>query len=265
MSIFRYINEAVSDVQSGFKQHEVWALLGWSEIRQRYRRSTLGPFWITLSMAITIAVMGPLYGRLFGQQVEGYISFLAIGMVLWAFISGLITDTSAGFIAAEGYIKEFNLPLSVFIYRVIWRNLIVFAHNAVVVILVLIFNWSTSPWALITLPISLLFLLFNALWIGLFLGVICTRFRDVQQILNSILQILFFVTPIMWQPQMLGQKAWVLNFNPLYFFVEAVRAPLLGGAVSLEVWGGLVCSSLVVFVLSAYTFGRFRNRLAYWL
>ena len=265
MLIFKYIKEAVSDVLSGFKQYEVWALLGWSEIRQRYRRSTLGPFWITLSMAITVAIMGPLYGRLFAQQLADYISFLAIGMVFWAFISGLISDTGAAFIVAEGYIKEFNLPLSVFIYRVIWRNLIILAHNAVVVVVVLIINWSPSPWALITLPLSMFFLLFNALWIGLLLGVVCTRFRDIQQILSSILQILFFVTPIMWQPQMLGQKIWILNFNPMYFFIESVRAPLLGGVVPIEIWIGMLICSVIIFLLSAYTFGRFRNRLAYWL
>lgn len=112
--------------------YEVWALLGWSEIKQRYRRSTLGPFWITLSTAITIAVMGPLYGRLFGQQESGYVAFLAVGMVMWAFISGLITETSSGFVAAEGYIKEFNLPLSLHIFRVVWRGFNIFLHNALV-------------------------------------------------------------------------------------------------------------------------------------
>lgn len=265
MHFFRCIKEAMLDAKSGFVHSDIWLLLGWSEIVQRYRRSTLGPFWITLSMAITIAIMGPLYGRLFGQQVAGYIAFLAIGMVFWAFVSGLISDTAAGFIAAEGYIKEFNLPLSVFMYRVIWRNIIILAHNAVVVVVVVAIGWTASPWALITLPISLFFLIFNAFWIGLFLGTVCARFRDVQQILNSILQVLFFVTPIIWQPQMLGQKAWILHFNPVYFFIESVRAPLLGGVVPFEVWGGLVCCSAAIFLVSAFTFGRYRNRLAYWL
>jgi ABC-type polysaccharide/polyol phosphate export permease len=265
LTILRYIREAVADVQSGFMHYEIWALLGWSEIRQRYRRSTIGPLWLTLSMAITIAIMGPLYGRLFGQNTAGYIAFLSVGMVLWSFVSGLITDTSAGFIAAEGYIKEFNLPLSLFMFRVIWRNLIILIHNVIVVAVVLLFSWKTSPWALVTLPLALIFLVFNALWVGLFLGVICTRFRDVQQIVTSILQILFFVTPIMWQPQMLGQKAWLLNFNPMYFFFESVRAPLLGGTAPYGVWLGLICTSIAVFLVSAYFFGRFRNRIAYWL
>lgn len=245
--------------------YEVWALLGWSEIKQRYRRSTLGPFWITLSTAITIAVMGPLYGRLFGQQESGYVAFLAVGMVMWAFISGLITDASSGFVAAEGYIKEFNLPLSLYIFRVVWRGFNIFLHNALVMVLVVLINGRISPWAIIEVPLAIFFLLFNGFWFGLLLGVLCTRYRDIQQILNNILQIMFFVTPILWPPQMLGDKAWMLNYNPLYFFIESVRAPLLGNAVPFEIWTGLLITSSIVFFMAAAIFGRFRNRIAYWL
>lgn len=265
MSLYRYLTAAVTDVFSSFKLREVWLMLGWSEIKQRYRRSTLGPFWITLSTAITIAVMGPLYGRLFGQQESGYVAFLAIGMVMWSFISSLITETSTGFIAAEGYIKEFNLPLSVYIFRVVWRNFNIFLHNAVVMLLVVVINGRISPWAIIEVPLAILFLLFNGIWIGLLLGVVCTRYRDIQQILNNFLQIMFFVTPILWPPHMLGVKVWMLNYNPLYFFIESVRAPMLGNPVPNEIWMGLLITSFVVFLLAAAIFGRFRNRIAYWL
>lgn len=265
MSVYRDLEAAVADVFSGFKLHEVWLLLGWSEIKQRYRRSTLGPFWITLSTAITIAVMGPLYGRLFGQQENGYVAFLAVGMVMWSFISGLITDTSTGFIAAEGYIKEFNLPLSVHILRVVWRNFNIFLHNALVMVLVVALNGHISVWAIIEVPLAILFLLFNGIWVGLLLGVICARFRDIQQILNNILQILFFVTPILWPAHMLGERSWLLNYNPIYFFIESVRAPMLGKPVPFEIWMGLLITSFVVFVLASAIFGRFRNRIAYWL
>ncbi len=265
MSLHRDLTAAVADVFSSFKLREVWLLLGWSEIKQRYRRSTLGPFWITLSTAITIAVMGPLYGGLLGQQESGYVAFLAIGMVMWGLISGLITDTSTGFIAAEGYIKEFNLPLSVYIFRVVWRNFNIFLHNALVMVVVVAINGRISPWAIIEVPLAIIFLLFNAIWLGLLLGVICTRYRDIQQILNNFLQIMFFVTPILWPPHMLGERAWMLNYNPIYFFIESVRAPLLGNTVPFEVWMGLLITSSMVFVLAATVFGRFRNRVAYWL
>jgi ABC-type polysaccharide/polyol phosphate export permease len=263
--VANYVQEAVRDVISGLKHHDVWLMLAWSEIRQRYRRSTLGPFWLTLSMAVTIGGMGPLYGRLFGQDISTYISFLAVGMVTWSLISGIVTDSSNGFIASEGFIKEFNLPLSVYVLRVIWRNLIIFAHNMVVVIVVLIAFPPQLGWSIALFPIALLAIAINGVSLGLLLGTLCTRFRDVQQIVMSTLMIIFFLTPIMWRPSMLGQKAWLLNFNPAYFFIESTRAPLLGDPINSDVWIGVAVTTVLLALLAAVVYGKYRFRIAYWV
>lgn len=246
-------------------RYELWGLLAWAEIRQRYRRSTLGPFWLTISMAVTVGGMGPLYGKLFNHDISSYIAFLAVGMVTWALINGIVTETCLGFIASEGFIKEFNLPLPVYILRVVWRNMIVFAHNAIVVILVLIFFTPQLGWSLILLPVALFAIAFNGLWLGLLLGVFCTRFRDIHLVIGSVLQIGFFLSPIMWRPEMLGNKAWLLNFNPIYFFVESVRAPILGAPINPSVWLNLGITTCIITLVSLVFYGRFRYRVAYWL
>lgn len=265
MQLSKYIHDAISDVAAGMRHRNVWAMLAWAEIRQRYRRSTLGPFWLTLSMAITIAGMGPLYGRLFNQNISSYIAFLAVGLVVWTLISGIILESSAGFVASEGFIKEFNLPLSVYILRVVWRNLIVFAHNFVVVVVVLLFFPPSLGWSLVIVPISLFLIAINGLLVGLLLGIFCTRFRDIQQIVQSVVSIVFFLTPVMWRPEMLGNKAWILNFNPFYFFVESVRAPLLGNPIGAPVWLGLGTTTIALSVLAMAFYGKYRHKIAYWL
>lgn len=265
MRILGYIRAAAADLAAGIRHYEIWSMLGWAEIRQRYRRSTLGPFWLTISMAATVAGMGPLYGHLLNHDVSSYIAFLAIGMVLWSLISGIVTETAGGFIASEGFIKEFNLPLSVYILRVVWRNLIVFAHNFVVVIIVLLIFTPPLGWSLFLVPIALLAIVFNGVLLGLLLGVFCTRFRDVQQIIASVLQIVFFLTPIMWPAGMLGTRAWALNFNPVYFFVEAARAPLLGTPIDGGIWLKLFISTLFISAFAMIFYGKYRNRIAYWL
>lgn len=265
MQVVQYIRDAISDVVAGMRHHEIWVMLGWAEIRQRYRRSTLGPFWLTLSMAVTIGGMGPLYGRLFNQDISSYIAFLAVGLVVWALISGIILEASAGFVAAEGFIKEFNLPLSVYILRVVWRNFIVFAHNFVVVVVVLIVFTPPLGWSLAMLPVSLFFIAINGLSIGLLLGILCTRFRDIQQIVQSVVTVVFFLTPVMWRPEMLGTRAWVMNFNPAYFFIESVRAPLLGTPIGANVWLGLAITTVILGVLAMTLYGKYRYKIAYWL
>lgn len=261
----KYAKDAIFDVVSGLKHHEIWLLLAWSEIRQRYRRSALGPFWLTLSMAVTIGGMGPLYGRLFNQDISTYISFLAVGMVIWSLISGIITDSSNGFIVSEGFIKEFNLPLSVYVLRVVWRNLIIFAHNMVVVLVVLIAFPPPLGWSLVLFPFALLAIAVNGVLLGLLLGTLCTRFRDVQQIVASALMIIFFLTPIMWRPSMLGEKAWLLNFNPAYFFIDSIRAPLLGQPINSEVWVGMAVTTTLLGLMAMVIYGKYRFRIAYWV
>ena len=167
-------------------QFRVWSILGWQEVRQRYRRSILGPFWLTLSTGVMIIAMGPLYGRLLGQDVSSYLPYLAVSLVLWQLLANLTTESRQAFIAAEPYIKNLKLPLLVHVLRVIWRNLIIFAHNLLIVVIVYAIAAPAMGWHVLRFPLALGVLLTNALWLGLFLGLLCARFRDIPQILPAL-------------------------------------------------------------------------------
>lgn len=259
------LRTAARDVRDGLANIHVWPTLGWLEIKQRYRRSTLGPFWITLSTAVVILGMGPLYGRLFNLDLAVYFPFLAVSIVLWTLVSSLIADTCQSFIAAEGYIKELRLPYTVHVLRIVWRNLIMFGHNLLAVVVVLsIFR---PPWNLTLglVPLGVLLIAANGVWLGLLLGLLCARFRDVPQVIASLLQLAFFVTPILWQPGMMGRHQWLLDFNPLYVFIELVRAPLLGQPTQPHLWALALIITLAAAAISLLFFARFRARIAYWL
>ena len=172
---------ALTDLWEGLSSLHLWPMLGWLEIRQRYRRSILGPFWLTLSTGVLIGAMGPLYGRLLGQDLAGYFPYLAISLILWQFISGMINESCVAFVAAESYIKQTRLPLTVHVLRVVWRNLIIFAHNVVIVVLVLLFYPPTIGWELLTVPLGCLLVAVNGVWFGILLGLLSARFRDIPQ------------------------------------------------------------------------------------
>src|SRR5262245_27779966 len=107
------LRNAVNDLLEGVLSLHVWPTLGWQEVKQRYRRSTLGPFWLTLSMGVLLGVMGPLYGRLFNQDVGNYFLYLAVGFVAWQTLSQLMSEGCTVFIASEGFIKSVRLPLTI--------------------------------------------------------------------------------------------------------------------------------------------------------
>lgn len=256
---------ALRDLTDGVRSFRVWQVLAWYEIRQRYKRSALGPFWLTISMGVLVLGMGPLYGRLFGQELGLYFPYLAIGIVVWGLIASLTNDAGQVFISAEQYIKQIRLPFTTHVLRMIWRNVIIFAHNFVIVLLILLWFPPSRPGlALLAIPgLALLFL--NGIWFALLLGTICARFRDIGPIIASVVQLAFFLSPVLWKREMLGRHQWAADVNPLYHLLEVVRAPLLGDAVSTRSWLAVLALTVVGFAITIPFFARYRARIAYWV
>ena len=253
------------DLASGMLSIHLWSQMGWQEIKQRYRRSVLGPFWITISCGALVGAMGPLYSILLRQPVETYFPYVAIGCVLWLMMSSQLSDSCQAFISSESYIKQIKLPLTVHVMRVVWRNILIFAHNCVVIAAVLLWRPPALDWTLVLVPLGFMALLANAIWVGLLLGLLCARFRDIPLLVASILQMALFITPILWQVDMLGEFAWIAMLNPLFHFVEVIRSPLLGTGAAASSWLGILIITVVGWPLTMYLFARYRARIAYWV
>jgi ABC-type polysaccharide/polyol phosphate export permease len=258
-------HQAIDDVASGFRLTHIWALLGTHDIKQRYRRSTLGPFWLTLSMAVLIVSMGTLYSRLFNQDPAKYLPFLAVGLLLWTFISTSVSELCQAFIAADTLIKQVRLPLTAHVARVVWRNLLILAHNAVIMIPVALWAGKATVLGVITSIAGLFVLAASAVFLGLILGIICTRFRDIPQIVASVMQILFFMTPIMWPPEVLGTNIWIAKINPIYHYVEIVRSPLIIGPIPAMSWMLTLSALVLLAAFALLMLARFGRRVAYWV
>ena len=256
---------ALFDLIQGARTHHLWHLLGWQDIRQRYRRSVLGPLWLTLSMGALVSALGFLYGMLFKVEVAIFVPHLALGFIVWTLISSTANEGCKVFIDAEGIIKQVGLPLTVHMYRLLWRNLLILFHNALVFVVVAAVFGVWPGWAgLLALP-GLALLCLNGLWAILLLGIISARFRDVPPIVTSIVRICFFVTPIIWMPELVPARAAVLEFNPFYHLVEVVRAPLLGKVPALSSWIAVLIMTIGGWVLAFAFFRRYRWRIAYWV
>ncbi|EQD24051.1 MAG: hypothetical protein D084_Lepto4C00615G0001 [Leptospirillum sp. Group IV 'UBA BS'] len=252
----------IRDLEEGLKAYPVWTILGWQDIRQRYRRSTLGPLWITLSLAITVATMGVLYGKLFHQEIHRYLPYLTSGMVIWSLVSMMITDSTTVFSGAAGIIRQIRLPLSLHVLRMMTRNLVLFGHNMIVFVAVALLFGVVPGWSILLFPVALLLWMATGLWMGLLLGAFCARFRDVAQIVMSLVQILFFLTPVMWYPSSLGHYAWISWLNPLSQYFDILRDPLLGQNAPLLSWLYVMGTTLAGWLLVFLLFPKYRARVA---
>jgi lipopolysaccharide transport system permease protein len=257
---------AMADIAGGARLWRLALALGWLDIRLRYRGSMLGPFWLTISTGVMVAALGVLYSTLFKIDLRDYLPFLALSQVLWGFLAALVSESCTVFTDAEGVIRSVRMPFFVFSMRTLIRNAVVLGHNIVVIVVVFAIFAVWPHWeSLIALP-GLLLWAVDALALTLLLGAFCARFRDIQPIVNSVMQIAFFMTPVIWKPDQLGPSTIAkLALNPFFDLLEIVRGPILGSHIAGTTWLGALGYSVVLCAISWAFFVRARGRVTFWV
>lgn len=258
------------DLREGFSKRELWLHLGWQDIKQRYRRSVLGPFWITIATGATAVAMGLLYSKLFRLELSEHLPYVTMGLIVWNLINASILEGADVFIANEGLIKQLPTPLSVHVYRLVWRQMILFAHNIIIFVVIAIIYPKPWNWADLAVIPALGLIILNCVWVSLCFGILATRYRDIGPLLNSIVQLLFFMTPIIWneatlQAQGAGQWAKIVELNPLLHYLDIVRAPLLGADQELRHWVVVIVLTVIGWTMAALAMKQYRARVPYWV
>ncbi|MDG6094628.1 ABC transporter permease [Acetobacter sp. AN02] len=255
---------AWKDITEGARLYRLSYALGWLDIRLRYRGSMLGPFWLTLTTAITVAAMGTLYGTLFHTNLRVYLPFLSFSLILWAWLNMVVSDGCSVFSNAHGMIHSMRMPLSVHVSRICVRALLTFLHS-VPVIAVLFLIFGITPRLTWEIPASLIVFITDTFAIGLLCGVLGARFRDVSPVMASIMQILFFITPILWRPELIYLGRQYMLLDPAYPLIEIVRAPIMNDHIRPSIWLAALFYSAMLWGLAVILFARVRARISYWV
>lgn len=246
---------------------EVWLHLGTQDIKNRYKRSFVGPLWLVVSTATMVVGLGLLFARIFTQG-RSFVAFLSVGMTLWGLIASSITDGGYAFIGAESYIKQIPLPKQVYLFRTMAVSLIVFSFSLPVLLGAVLYA---------RLPVGL-----GLLWAlgGVLIVVVCcvgqisimaylsVSFRDLPPASNSALQLLYFFTPIFYPVEVLEQRGvgFLLHFNPFYYLIEVVRYPVLQNALATApVYAGAILWTAIVWGVALLLAARLDRKIAYTL
>lgn len=261
----RKLARATGDLIIGFSRWRLAWALAWLDIRNRYRGSVLGPFWLSLSTGIMLAGLGVLYSALWHETLRSYLPFLSVSIIMWNLISQIISDSTTSLIQAEGIIRQLPLPYTTHALRGLFRNAIIAAHNLPLIFVAFaVSRVAVGPGAFEAL-LGLAVITIDAFAAAMLLGMLCARFRDLGQIVNSIMQIAFFMTPILWKPNALGPRARLLLLDPFYSIMQVVRAPLLNQAVGSSIWVSAIAFSVLLCAVSMAFFVRFRGRISFWV
>jgi ABC-type polysaccharide/polyol phosphate export permease len=254
------------DLEGGLRHWRLCYLMATGDMRRRFARSKLGQVWIMLSSAIQVSAIGAVWSYLWHQPIEQMLPYIAISMMSWQFISSVINDSTSAFSTSSNYFLNQHTFTSTIIYASIYRNSITFLLNMVFPLLICVaFGVTFSLRSLLSIA-GLVIVVVALSWISYAVAILCARFRDIAQIVASVLQIVFFVTPVMWKPSLLPPEAQaVVDFNPFAAMLSIIRDPLLGAPVSLHLWAASSVLAFAGLFIALPFFGRFHRRVVYWL
>jgi ABC-type polysaccharide/polyol phosphate export permease len=254
------------DLITAFLHFSQWCYLGLQDIRMRYRRSLLGPWWVTISNLIMIGVLGILWSKLLNKPLHEFLPFFAIGYTIWQWISAIFFEATQGFVPFKVIMTQVKLPLSSYILRVNFRQLIILFHNLIVILIALLFaQHFTSFWNYFISLFGIMILVLNLFFLTIIIQIFCTRFQDMAKVFETFIQVAFFFTPILWDPSLLKEYRFLIDFNIFYHWIEAIRMPML--ELHFDYFHIVISllSAIILFILSMFCLGSKKNKVTFWL
>jgi ABC-type polysaccharide/polyol phosphate export permease len=256
------------DFAFSLRSWRVWLHMGVQNIRHRYRRSSLGVLWLFINLAVYAGAVGVIYGKMFNQKVDDFLPYLLVGFNLWGMVLASFVDGGTAFISAEGYIKQINFPKQVYLLRnlvvVVFTSLVGFVVFFLVAPLFHVVLGLGMLWALPGLGIMIVCML-GHIWIMAYL---CVRFRDLPHAVASLLQIMYFLVPVLYPEKLLADHGldYVYKYNPLYWLITLVRYPLLHNSMpSIGLYWMALSYAVGLWVVSLCLGARMDRKVVYWL
>lgn len=260
------LHAAYSDLAEGVARHRAWRYLAAEHVKNSYRRTVLGPWWLTAQQAVYVAGLAFVFSQLFHQNLRSFLPFVAVGFVAYVLLVGLVRTGANAFVGSAGIIKSTRQPLSSLVLRNVTVEVIQFAHNSVISLVFFAIGYVRPHVWLVLFPFALFVIVINGLFLGLWLGPVVARFRDVGPAIESILQVAIFFAPIFYKTSDLsGLRGTLIRWNPFTPFIDLLRDTVFGVRPAFATWAGVGLFTLVDFVLAVVVFSRSRSRIPYWV
>lgn len=257
---------AAADLGAGLSRFGSARYLAVEVMKNQYRRTVLGPWWITMQSALYTLGLALVFGQIQGTPLKEFLPFVTTGYLYFLLLNGLVASASRCFVAASGVITSTRQPLTGLILRDVTVEFLQFCHNAVILVLLYATGLVTPTVTLLLAPVLLLVTAINAFALTCWLGPLVARYRDVGAAVLSVLQVIIFFSPVFYKSRGLhGGAAVLIQLNPFGYFINAFRSLVLGdwpSVVDVAVIGGLTMANIVV---GAVVFASARSRIPYWV
>jgi len=260
-------NLAIKDIIFSFKNYYSWTYLSYFDLKLKYRRTFLGPWWVVLGIAISATAMCFLWSTIFSLDWKIYLTYLFSGFVIWMWISQMVLDAPEVFSGPSSkYIKAYPNPPIFYVFRRCFLSLLLFLHHIPLIILVTILvNKNIGSNVLYSLPIGLFITFINAILFTVNIGMLSARYRDIDPLIKSLMPPMLLLTPVLWKAEMLGEYASYVYLNPFTYFVGILRNDLIGLNFDIVIWIGALIITFIQFIIFFILYSKKRNRIVFWV
>jgi len=259
------LKRACGEWVASFRLHHLWVNFAIEDLRDRYRRTSIGLAWIVVSFALFVLVKITIFGKLSSTSGAEFGLFVALGFGAWTFISAMVVDACTAYLHARPWMLGSALPYPVYLLQAVFRNWLTF--GLILAVIAPALAWKPGPWTwtmLWSLP-GLAAYAVTSVWLTAILAPLCVRFRDMNHAAQTFMRLLFFATPILWLPSMDPGLAAIARLNPVSHYISLLRDPLLYGTLPAESWAVVAAINIVGLPLGLMVYARTRREVVFWI
>lgn len=258
----------VRDFIQGFRHARFWAFSAWLDVVVNSRMSRLGVLWLLLPSFLYIWGVGGFFAALQGHAITDFAIYIAVGTVVFRLATGVMIESSSAFKASQAFIMDGHVRLVDFVLRVVAKHLFTFVMSLPAAAIAIAIYPHLDAFGLVLGICSLLLVLINVLWIGVLFSLAGARHPDLSQLIPNIFMFLYLLTPIIWSAASVppnSLRGQLIVFNPLYYLIEVVRAPIIQGRLDLHAVLVTSVMALVGWTVAALAYRKWARFVPIWL
>lgn len=257
---------SMNDIRELWRYKELLYFFTWRDLKVRYKQTVIGIGWAVFQPFMTMIVFSVFFGKLAGLPSDNipYPVFVFTGLLFWQFFSTALSDTSNTLISNQSIITKVYFPRLILpISAVVTKFVDFFIASVILAGLMIYYGFAPHLAGLLILPILLLITFMTAVGLGLFLAAINVKYRDVRYALPFFIQILLFLTPVIYPASIAGKYSWLLAINPMTGVIQAARASLFGTPqLNLVLLSLSALASIVLMIIGIIYFKKVERYFA---
>jgi lipopolysaccharide transport system permease protein len=251
---------SLADFKEIWRYKELLYFFVWRDLKVRYKQTVVGIGWAIFQPFITMVVFSIFFGKLAKMPSEGipYPVFAYTGLIFWQFFSSALSDSANTLIGNASIVTKVYFPRLILPLADTSTKLTDLFFSSIVLFFIMIYyGYTPNLLGIVMIPLLLLITFLGSVGGGLILSAINIKYRDVRYVLPFFIQMLLFVTPVIYPPSIAGKYAWILTLNPMTGVITNARAALLGTqSINWSLLGLSFVTVSIIFTIGIYVFKK---------